>query len=86
MSYETNYAAIMRQREDARSRTPEAVADRECIRRAGEQAKATRKERFPALTADNAEAAIQYQDEQFNEALRLERLKAGLIKEGGDAS
>lgn len=66
MSYETRYAAMKRQQEDARSNTPEAIADRRARQQASEQAQKDRREKFPELTMSNAEAAIKFQDERYD--------------------
>ena len=75
MSWETDYAARMRQREEARANTPEAIADRLAVNRANERVRTELRERFPILTAENAEAAIKFQQDRFEEIVAEERAK-----------
>lgn len=50
---------------NARPDTPEEVADRLRRREAADAAVADRMAAFPTLTADNAAAAVKYQDERI---------------------
>ena len=65
MSYETRYAAAMRQRSDAAASTPEAAAARLKLRDALDRARADVLVRFPEFTAENASDALEYQQERI---------------------
>jgi hypothetical protein len=66
VSYETRYAAAMRQRSDAASSTPEAAAARAKLQDALSRARADAKAEYPTLTAENVEAAVDYQERRIH--------------------
>jgi hypothetical protein len=65
MSYETRYAAAMRQRSDAAASTPEAEAARAKLQDALSRARADAKAEYTELAADNIEAALDYQERRI---------------------
>ena len=64
-SFRARYAAMKRQASDRASSTPEAVAWRMRDNKARARARKEREERFPNLTAENAEKALAYQEERI---------------------
>lgn len=65
MSYETRYAASMRQRSDAAASTPEAAAARLKLQDALNRVKADVTAKYPTITAENFDAATEYQRDRI---------------------
>lgn len=66
MSYETRYAAMVRQRSDNHASSPEAEAARLLVQQAMSKARADWKAKYPEITAENAEEALEYQGERID--------------------
>jgi len=65
MSYETRYAAHMRQKSDAAASTPEAEAARLRLQEALTRACSDTVARFPTWTPDDVDAVLEYQAERI---------------------
>jgi hypothetical protein len=66
VSYETRYAAMVRQRSDNHASSPEAAAARSRLRQAMDKARADWKAKYPEITAENIEEALEYQGERID--------------------
>lgn len=65
LSYETRYAAMMRQRSDAAASTPEAAKARQGLQDALARARADCMARYPTRAPDDAGPAMDYLNERI---------------------
>lgn len=66
MSYETRYAAMIRQRSDWYASSPESAVARVRLQEAMALARADVQHAYPVITPDNFAAAAEYQQERID--------------------